>query len=242
MITLHSITKVVGRKGRKRAILTEIDWAIPERSRVVVLGQEAEANTAFLEIISGAQMPTAGWVERLGVVSPVSGLLRYGGGRLTARQLVHQLAKVYRADGDEVEAFVDQLGVLGDVLSVPIRFLSRAMRHRLGLALFYGLPCDVYLFDNRVQFGPPEVSNGFRLAFERRQEHATMILATSIPRVARDFGGKGYILHRGHLYALNSLDAAIIAYEYLRRQQPSNANSSNVDQPTSDLEDEVELA
>ncbi len=231
MITLHSITMKVGRAERTRLLLNDIDWEIPTRSRIVILGQDAEVNTAFLEIISGAQMPTSGWVERLGMVSPVSNLVRYGGGRLTGRQIVHRLARVYRADGKEVEAFVDRLGLLGDALGVQVRLLSRAMRQRLGLALFYGLPCDLYLFENRVSFGPPELADRFRLAFETRQKEATMILATSVARVARNYGGSGYLLHHGRLYAMNSVEAAIAAHEYLGSRQPAKAMPSKADSP-----------
>ncbi len=242
MIVLHSVTMTVGRKGSRVDVLKEVDWVIPPRSRFVILGQQAAHNTALLDVIGGMQMPTRGWVERKGIVSLTSGLTRHGGGSTTSRQLVHRLATLYEADPEELSLFVQRFADLEKSMNVPIRFLPRPVHRKLNLALFYGLPCDYYLYDGRVNFGPLDVIERSRLAFEERAEHSGMILATTNTRSAREFGGTAGILHQGSLYILESIEEAIAAFEELQILFPIQKEPpGRDDRPVEPEENEIDI-
>jgi capsular polysaccharide transport system ATP-binding protein len=223
LIALHSISKELG-KGRQRAlVLDEIDLIIPERARLVILGQSGSGKTTLLNILNGSLLPTRGWVERRAVVSaPLGGLLRHGSGRpMTVRQLAHRLAKLYRADEQEVIYFVSMYtGLKDQILDVPLRTLTPTARRHLNYALHYGLPCDYYIFDSVFAPAFRGLEERFREAFRQRRETSGTILATSRPAVAKAFGGTGSILLGGKLVFFDTLREAIATFQQLQIEHP----------------------
>jgi capsular polysaccharide transport system ATP-binding protein len=138
----------------------------------------------------------------------------------TPRQLAHRLATLYRADGQEVTRFVELFADLSAAMDVPTRRLSRRNLQRLNLALFYGLPCDFYLFDETFQGRRSVRGPDLAEVFRKRQEEAGTVLATSSPRTARQFGGTGAILMQRKLVVFKNLEHAIAAYEQLAKDHP----------------------
>lgn len=201
-------------------MLDEIDLLIPPQVRLVILGQRGAGKTTFLNILSGTATPTRGWVERRAVVSAPLGLVRHALGPMTVRQLAHRLAKLYHADEMEIGYFVARFGSLEEYMDTPVRSLTTQLRGRLNHALFYGLPCDYYLFDGAFALRLKGMEARGREAFQQRRSASGMILATSSPSVARDFGGTGCILFRGRLVFFDTLKDSIAAFERLQIEHP----------------------
>lgn len=222
MIRFNRLTKTVGRKGHRRHMLREVDWTIARRSQIAILGVHPADCTMLLDLISGAQLPTAGWVDRQATVLSASWIGRIASGLITTRELIAKLASVYRVDAEALAAFVAEFAELQDQMAVPIRFLARHMRQRVSLALIYGIPSDFYLFDTRVQLGPPHMKDRCSDAFSARRQEAGVILATSQPKVARNFGGTVVILHEGSLYMPGKPEEAIEAFEQLLLEDRKN--------------------
>ncbi len=78
-------------------------------------------------------------------------LTRLYSSRMSPRQLVRILCNVYRASDDEVGNFVEKFAEIEGLMDTPIRSFPRQPRERLSLGLFYGFPCDFYLFDERFK-------------------------------------------------------------------------------------------
>ncbi len=219
-IALHRVTKFVG-KGRRRAlVLDDVSWTMPPRRKIAILGQRGAGKSTLLEIISGAQVPTTGWVERRAVVSPVHGFVRYGTGTTTALQLAELMSVLFRTADSALARFVEQFAELEGQMNVPVRQLTRHQRQGLNVALFYGLPCDFYLFDGRFDLGSGETRTRCREAFRQRQKSAGMILTTDRPRVALDFGGSGGVLHCGKIALFETVEEAIEVFEALPPPDP----------------------
>jgi capsular polysaccharide transport system ATP-binding protein len=242
VIRFHRVTKVAGRKAHHRIVLDEIDWTIPLRSRLVILSVQPADSTTLLDIISGAQLPTSGWVERRATVSTSGGHLRSALPMTTPRQLISKLARIYQVDDAGLVFFVEQFANFGDTMDVQLRFLATSMRHKLSLALFYGIPCDFYLFDGRINLGSPDIRDRCRGAFEIRHKEAGAILATTHAAAARTFGGVGGLLHQGHLYMAEHIEDAIAARECLVRDNPQSSPQSVAAASANDLaEPDIEL-
>lgn len=222
MIKLNRVTKLVGRKNHRRVVLNELDWTIAPRTQLALLSVHPADCTTFLDIVSGTQLPTSGWVDRRSTVLSASRIARTIAGMITPRRLITNLATVYRVDPEVLIDFINDFAELGDLMTVPIRYLPRSVQHRLGSALIYGLPSDFYLFDQRVQPGPPEMRERCRMAFDGRREQAGMILATSQTRFAREFGGAAGILHHGAVYLTTDPEDAMAAFERLLLEDKKN--------------------
>lgn len=141
------------------------------------------------------------------------------------------LAKVYDADGDALIEFADDFAGLGELMKVPIRLLPRHVRQRLGVALIYGIPADLYLFDSKIQLGYPDMRERCLEAFQARRKEAGMVLATSQLKHARDLGGKIGILHHGALYFAEHAEDAIAAFEELLREDKGKEKDRSVNEP-----------
>ena len=185
MLALHNVSKVVGHGTRRRLVLDNISWEIPPRAKIAVLGHVGSGESVLLALLSGADVPTTGWVERRGVVSPTFAFSRQGKGPTTPRQLIGRLSTLFRYDPVELATFVGSIAHLRRDMDIPISKLTPSIRNKLNVALTYGVPCDYYLFNRRIGFGPPEMQQAARKAFELRCEHAGVILATNIVKEAR---------------------------------------------------------
>jgi len=214
-ITLHGVTKILGKGHRASVVLDNVNWHIPARARVAILGQVGAGKTTLLHLLSGILTPTDGWIEKSAVVSSTSSLLRYVDVETTVEQLVRRLSPIYHADSDEMCRFVERFAGLDHAMTFPVYELTHLMRQRLHFALFYGFDCDFYLFDGNFETNIVGIRDSCRLAFEQRSKDAGMILATPQPRWAAQFGGIGGILHNGHLVFYPSVSEAIKVFEQL---------------------------
>ena len=236
---LHSVTKSLGRGRRKQLVLDRVDWKIDRKSRIVVLGQKGAGKSTLLDTLSGSSTPTEGWVERRAMVSPRLPLTRFAQRFTTSRQLIEQHAHLYLTDPRDLLQFVEVFTSFGPAMDVPIRHLPKAARSSLQLALFYGIPFDFYLFDNKVSLGTGPIQQNVRSAFDERSRSSSMILATSSVKIARTFGGAGAVLHRGQLMVYDTVEEAIRTHEYLVANDPLQISNYWDDEPMDmDTEDD----
>lgn len=241
VITLHSVTKVVGRGTGRKLLLDQVDWTLPPRARYVILGQERVGKTTLLQILGGSLLPTRGWVERRGIVSSPIALLRFAAPFATPRQLVERLASFYQVDGWRVSRFVERFSDLRGGMDTPIRKLSREARQRLSFGLFYGVPCDYYLFDGRATPRIASLRWKVQEAQLQRSEHAGMVLATSNVREALAFGGTGGILFRGKLSFFPSVEEAVEVFERQKIEHPVEKTEHYVEETRPDDEGESDF-
>jgi capsular polysaccharide transport system ATP-binding protein len=214
MITLHSVSKKVGRGRLRKLVLDNVNWTIPSRGRYVILGHKGAGKTTLLNIISGTTVPNSGWVERRASICPGRSLLRAFGAD-TPRQIALQLARLYRVPADEIAAFIARFADMERAMNVSVRSLPNAMRQRLGYALTYAIPFDFYLFDGSIGPQRGDFARVCREAFDARSKQAGVILTTSQPRIAKRFDGAGGVLHNGKIELFTTVHEAIAAFNTL---------------------------
>lgn len=224
MITLHSVSKEMGKGQFKALVLDSINWTLPRRCRIAILGQRGSGTSVLLQIIAGLSLPTQGWVDRSATISIPGGYVRYTRSG-TARQLAARLGQLYRADPEDILEFVTSAMERSDVVDVPIRQLPVAFRRQLNLAISYAVPCDFYCFDGSIDVARPPRFRAFcRRAFAMRSKHAGIVVATSSSRVAAGLGEgfMGGILFRSRLTLYERLDDAIAVFDSLPLDQSAS--------------------
>lgn len=215
MLRLHEVTKFVGRGTRRRLILDAISWEIPPRAKIAILAHPGSGKTTFLNALSGGRMPTSGWIERRGIVSPLSSLSRQGGPLTTPRQLIARLAPFFNYEPTDMVDFIERFAGLQGRMDSPLQNLNPVTTQALNLALFYGIPCDYYLIDQRINLGPREIRARVWEAYLQRRRHAGFIMATSLAKEARKVGGAGAILHRGKIVMFDTVEDAIEVFSQI---------------------------
>lgn len=230
MLALHEVTKIIGRGARRRTVLNAISWEIPAGAKIAILGHPGSGKTTFLSLLSGARIPTSGWVERRAVVSQISALSRHASGPVSPRQLIQRLSPYFHYDSAQVSDFVESFADLQHMMDRPVRNLTGKTLQALNLALFYGIPCDYYLFDQRINLGPRDLQARTWEAFRHRHRHAGIILATSLVKEARTLDGAGAILHRGRITLFNTVDDAIEVFSQIEPDALPTTGGRQVDE------------
>lgn len=217
MILFNAVSKQVGKGALKRYVLSDINWRIPQKRHVVILGHAGAGKTLLLLLLAGQSVPTDGWIERSGIVSVPGGVVRYGR-HGTVRRLILRMSEIYNVDPKQVGEFVSLFQPIRDLIDVDIQRLRGPIVSQLNTALTYAFPCDYYLFDGTFTPGRDPTFRRFcEEAFALRKSQSATIVATSSVRYARALAHEamGVVLFQGRLYQYAALADAITAFENL---------------------------
>lgn len=214
MIALHAVSKEVGQGPLRKLVLNNINWIIPPRRRIVILGQKGAGKTTLLDIVRGARFPTSGWVERKASISP--GRLARGLNKgTTSRQLTVRIAQLYRVDARAVTEFTQRFADMQSLMDVPLASLPPRLRRKVIVGLIFAIPFDFYVLDELITNRNDEFSVRCRQTLQARARESGVILTTSSVRVAKEFDGSAGIIHQGRLMLFDSPDEAIPIFNAL---------------------------
>src|SRR5437763_1743678 len=131
MIRLIDVSKYYGTRRGSTRVFEHVDLDVAPGERVGVLGRNGAGKSTLIRLVSGAERPTSGRVERsMGVSWPIA----FGGafqGTLTGLDNLRFICRIYGIDPEDKVAFVDDFSELGLYLREPVRTYSSGMRARL---------------------------------------------------------------------------------------------------------------
>ena len=135
MIRLVDINKTYGTLSGPVHVLKNVNLDIAPGERVGILGRNGAGKSTLIRLISGAELPTSGAVER---DMSVSWPLAFGGafqGALSGYDNLRFICRIYGVDPAEKIRFVEEFSELGIYLREPVRSYSSGMRARLAFAI-----------------------------------------------------------------------------------------------------------
>jgi capsular polysaccharide transport system ATP-binding protein len=225
MISLTKISKVYGSALSRRAVLVDVDALFEPNQHYVIFGVRGSGKTTLLRVMSGVTTPTRGTVRRRGTVSiPVGAASGFAGDK-TPRELASFLASLYEVESREVVRFVTEFSGLGEAMDLPVTALSASKRAFLSYSLGYAIPCDYYLFDDNVAYGPDAARDACLSAFAMRRKSSATIVATRETRNADAFGDRGGVLHGGRLFLFETIQEALEVYRGLELESQGSGRS-----------------
>jgi capsular polysaccharide transport system ATP-binding protein len=200
---------------RIHRVLSNISFTIAPGEKLAVLGRNGAGKSTLIRIISGAELPTLGTIEREMSVSWPVGLIGGVGPSMTGNDNIRFIARIYGKPFDEVRAYVDDFAELGKYLSEPVRTYSAGMRARLNFALSFAVDFDCYLIDEVIAVGDSRFQQrSYEELFEKRADRS-LILSSHVPGVVRSYCSRALVLHRGRAKMFDDLDLAIAIYNDL---------------------------
>jgi capsular polysaccharide transport system ATP-binding protein len=180
MIRLSNVTKQYPSNAGTRTILKGIDLTIRPGERVGILGRNGAGKSTLVRIISGAEPPTTGLVER---GMSVSWPLAFTGGfhaKLTGIDNLRFICRVYGVNFHDRLAFVKDFSELGSYLSEPVAIYSSGMRARLAFAISMTIDFDCYLMDEVMAVGDDTFRERCKVELmEKRKDKAMLIVSHS---------------------------------------------------------------
>lgn len=213
MIRLNNVSKVYPTRFGDRLVLDGISFDLSKGERLGILGRNGAGKSTMVRLISGAERPTSGTVERH---MSVSWPLAFGGAFqafLTGRDNVRFISRIYGQDFERNLAFVEEFSELGQYLGEPVRTYSSGMRARLAFAISMIIEFDCFLIDEIAAVGDARFHDrcNFEL-FEKRSDRAMVIISHDAGYI-RDFCGRWAILDQGKLTEFTDFDEAYGAYK-----------------------------
>ena len=135
MIQLENVTKTYPTRQGPRVVLDNINLQVEKGRRLGILGRNGAGKSTLIRMISGAELPTSGRIQR-GI--SVSWPLAFGGAfqpSLTGLDNLRFVCRIYGVNYADIVPFVEDFTELGLYLREPVMHYSSGMRARLGFAL-----------------------------------------------------------------------------------------------------------
>jgi capsular polysaccharide transport system ATP-binding protein len=209
MISLQGVNKHYRTLEGRKVVLDGVDAVFPTGRRVGVLGANGAGKSTLIRILAGVEAPNSGRVRRLGRVSFPLG---FGGTfhpKLSGRENVIFLARLYGASERQVLRFVSEFSELGEYMNMPFETYSSGMRAKLAFGACLAIEFDIFLIDEVTAVGDARFQLRCQAAFEARMRTADIIMVShSLPTI-RAYCDVGVVLANGKLAMFNNLDAAI---------------------------------
>lgn len=198
--------------GRHR-VLNGISFSVRQGERLAILGRNGAGKSTLIQVLSGLQKPTSGYIRR-GLT--MSWPLALGGGfagELTGYDNLRFIAKVYDIPLKDTYEFVDDFSELGKQLHIPIRFYSDGMRMRLAFALSLAIDFECFLIDEVLAVGDRRFQEKCHAAIFSERSDRAMILAIHDMSIVRDRCTSVLVLRHGRGRVFNDVNFACTLYE-----------------------------
>lgn len=213
MITLHNVCKSYRIRGRRRVVLKNLSHQFQPGVKVGILGRNGAGKSTLIRLIGGEDLPDSGRILRH---SRVSWPIGFGGcfhGRLTGRENLRFVSRIYGRPIQEVTEFVEDFAELGDYLDLPVSAYSSGMKAKLSFGLSMALDFSFYLVDEVTAVGDAAFQNKCRAVLEQRQASAGLILVSHSLGAIKRYCGEALVLDEGTLMPFESIDQAAAYYE-----------------------------
>lgn len=212
MIVLNNVSKTYGTRAGPVQVLRDVDLAVAPGERVGILGRNGAGKSTLIRLISGAELPTAGLVERS---MSVSWPLAFGGafqGALTGYDNLRFICRIYGVDPSDKEQFVQEFSELGIYLREPVRSYSSGMRARLAFAISMIIEFDCFLIDEIIAVGDARFHEKCHEELFVKRGDRAMIIVSHDATYIREHCTRAAVLANGKLYHPETLDEAFDFY------------------------------
>lgn len=212
MIKLIDVAKLYHTRHGRVRIFDHVNLAIASGEKVGILGRNGAGKSTMIRLISGAEQPTSGRIER---TMSVSWPLAFGGAfqtALTGLDNLRCICRIYGTSPEDKIEFVQDFSELGSYLREPVRTYSAGMRARLAFALSMVVDFDCFLIDEIVAVGDARFSEKCRVELFEKRGNRAMIIVSHDPTYIRAHCDRASALVDGKLHHFDDLDGAFSFY------------------------------
>jgi ABC-2 type transport system ATP-binding protein/capsular polysaccharide transport system ATP-binding protein len=220
MIRVRNLTKTYPLRGGRRVILDSISFDLPRGRKLGILGRNGAGKSTLIRIISGAEAPCSGTVER---GMSVSWPLAFGGAfqtALTGRDNVRFISRIYDSDFERNIVAVDRFAELGAYLDEPVRTYSSGMRARLAFAVSMIIEFDCFLIDEIAAVGDARFGQKCEDELFRKRADRAMIIVSHDAAYVRDHCDHFAVLHDGQMRFHDDFEPAYALFKQVIGWQP----------------------
>ena len=215
MIELQNVFKYYRSHGHVKVVLDHISFNFAAGRSYGILGVNGAGKSTLMRVLAGTELPNGGRVRRR---ARVSWPLGFSGGlhpKLTGRENVQFVARIYGADVRQVTNFVEDFAEIGAYIDVPIMTYSSGMIARLAFGLSIAIDFECYLIDEVTAVGDARFAQRCKIEFERRKKKADIIMVSHSMETIQEYCDHGAVLVGGRLHMFSDVNDAIELYKKL---------------------------
>lgn len=203
-------------RGIEHWVLKNVDFQIPSKTNVGLIGRNGAGKSTLLRLIAGADYPTKGTISRECSVSWPLGFAGGLHGSMTGRQNGRFVCRIHGVPESEIPDkldFVQSFAELGDAFDWPFSTYSTGMGARLKFALSMIFEFDVYLSDELTAVGDTIFQQKSKKAFKELVGRAGLIMVAHQENTLKENCSAGILLHQGSAHWFDNIDDAFHAYK-----------------------------
>ncbi len=212
MIEFRNVHKSFTLKGIHTKIVTGLSLSLPFGKNIAIIGRNGAGKSTLLRMVAGSLMPDRGTIIRHGRTSWPMGFAGGFHGELTGRQNARFVARIYGADTEDMEAYVEDFAELGKFLDLPVRAYSSGMKARLAFGVSLAAQFDCYLVDEITGVGDRRFKAKCREAFRERVAKGQLLMVSHSERTLRSYCESALLLENGTATYYEDLEEAIEVY------------------------------
>jgi capsular polysaccharide transport system ATP-binding protein len=218
MIDIRHVSKNYHTRHGSVTVLDDVNLTIHPGEKVGILGRNGAGKSTMIRLISGAERPTHGHIERS---MTVSWPLAFGGafqGTLTGLDNLRFICRIYGTSAEDKIDYVQEFSELGRYLREPVKTYSAGMRARLAFAISMVVEFDCFLIDEIVAVGDSRFHEKCNVElFEKRKDRA-MIFVSHDTNYIRAHCDRAAVLLAGKLHAFAEVGEAFAFYDQHRAE------------------------
>ena len=212
MIRLTDVSRSYRTRRGSNRVLDRIGLTVHRGDKLGVLGRNGAGKSTLIRMISGAELPDSGTIERS---MSVSWPLAFGGAfqiSLTGLDNLRFICRVYNVPFEDKIDRVDDFAELGRYLREPVRSYSAGMRARLAFAISMLIEFDCFLIDEVVAVGDARFHEKCLVELLEKRADRAMIIVSHDPGYIRAHCNLAAVLSNGRLSRYDSVDEAFESY------------------------------
>ena len=214
-INVQDLHKRYPTRFGEKIVLRGINFKLSAGERLGILGRNGAGKSTLIRLISGAEKPTSGTIERS---MSVSWPLAFGGAfqpQLTGIDNIRFITSIYDQDFDRNLAFVEDFAELGPYLNEPVRAYSSGMRARLAFAISMIIEFDCFLIDEIGAVGDARFHDRCNHELFHVRGDRAMIIISHDAGYVREHCNRWAVLHEGKLSTFDEFEPAYESYKEL---------------------------
>lgn len=212
MIEFQDVFKYYKTERHRKVVLNHLTLALDTRRSYGLLGKNGAGKSTFLKLVAGTELPNSGRIRRK---ARLSWPLGFAGGfhpKMTGRENIQFVARIYGADVRRVTDFVADFAEIGSYIDAPVRTYSSGMQARLAFGLSMAIEFDCYLVDEITAVGDARFQLRCARAFAERRKTSGMIMISHDMGTIKTYCDVGMILVDGEMQVFDQVDDAIETY------------------------------
>lgn len=208
MIALEHVvdTPMVG--GTPYPIALDITMTLPVR-RYAVVSPDPIARKPAIDLFAGLRPPSSGRVVRGGSCSWPIGRAGFVRGKLSGRQIVALISRLYHLDYRFCIYLVESMLTLPEYLDEFVEHWPATARQELGYILPLLPTFDIYVVDGTFPYRKDRFTLLWRALFEQRIDGRTLLLSTVRKSEVDEFCDTALILNQGLIEIESQLDEVL---------------------------------